>query len=68
MAGSLNTGIAWTYHEPTNRLIEKPPGRGAKWARDGNCILYMWANEQVSNEKEYTSEEYKKILKNQEKL
>lgn len=53
------TDIAYTWHAPTERFIEKPPSKGAGiWCEDDNCDFFMWANSKV---KPLTPEELQEI-------
>ena len=43
--------LAYTWHIPSNRLIEKWPNRDcAKWVADKDCYFFMWADScQINN-------------------
>ena len=45
LAKSGRNNIAYTWHRPSSRFIEKPPEkRSGKWVGDGNCDFFMWAD------------------------
>ena len=46
---SGRNNIAYTWHRPSSRFIEKPPEkRSGKWVGDGNCDFFMWADSCIS--------------------
>lgn len=45
---SEKTDIAYTWHAPSQRFIEKPPSKDAGfWRSDEDCDFFMWADELV---------------------
>ena len=53
---STKNDIAYTWHKPTQRFIEKPPSSKTKgdWCVDDNCVFFVWVDSKI---KELTPEE-----------
>ena len=52
---STKNDIAYTWHEPTMRFIEKPPSLASgDWCEDDNCVFFVWVDSKI---KELTPEE-----------